>query len=280
MASLVTARLVTARLVTTCLALTGDILAMFRRCGRRVDFFGNGIDVLRDRILAVFAAVIGTAVVGAAVVGPAVIGIHRIVQIGPTSITLVLASVAALAAAAASAPAAITVLAIVAIAVLIVLVFSLLRFRAQQRLTVGNRNLVVVGMNFTEGEETVTVAAIFDKGCLKRGFDAGYAGEVDVSFELLLVLGFKVEFFNTVTANDDNSCFLRVGGVYQHFVGHYFVSPRQPSSLAACGARPAAVWMNMGAGQLNVRRPLPERHGGAARSQNGAVCCGPFHDCA
>ncbi|WP_366664659.1 hypothetical protein [Mesorhizobium sp.] len=99
-------------------------------------------------------------------------------------------------------------------------------------------------MNFTEGEKTVTVAAIFDKGRLKGRLDAGYAGEIDVSFELLLVLGFKVEFFDAVTANDNNACFLRVGGVYQHLVGHYFVSSRQPSA-AAGEADPAAVCLDL-----------------------------------
>jgi hypothetical protein len=35
-----------------------------------------------------------------------------------------------------------------------------------QRLTVGDRDLVVVGMDFAEGEEAVTIAAIFDEGGL------------------------------------------------------------------------------------------------------------------
>ena len=35
-----------------------------------------------------------------------------------------------------------------------------------QGLTVGDRDLVVVGMDFAEGEEAVAVAAIFDKGGL------------------------------------------------------------------------------------------------------------------
>jgi hypothetical protein len=155
-------------------------------------------------------------------------------------VALVFAALAAFAAAPTAAPAAIAALAVVAVIVLVLLVLGFLRFGAQQSLTIGDRDLVIVGVYFTEGEETVTVAAIFDKGCLKGRFDARYAGEVDVSFELLLVLGFKVEFFNTVTADNDNACFLRVGGVYQHFVGHYFVSPRQPPA-AACEAKPAAA---------------------------------------
>ena len=36
-----------------------------------------------------------------------------------------------------------------------------------QRLTVGDRDLVIVRMNFAEGEEAVAVAAVFDEGCLQ-----------------------------------------------------------------------------------------------------------------
>jgi hypothetical protein len=95
-------------------------------------------------------------------------------------------------------------------------------------------------MNFAEGEETVTVSAIFDESGLERRFYAGHPREVDIPFELFLVLRLEIEFLNTVTANDDNPCFLRVGGIYKHFVGHYFVSCRQPTA-AARGKNPAAV---------------------------------------
>jgi hypothetical protein len=40
-----------------------------------------------------------------------------------------------------------------------------------QRLTIGNGDLIVIGMNFAEGEEAVAVAAIFDEGGLQRRFD-------------------------------------------------------------------------------------------------------------
>jgi hypothetical protein len=39
--------------------------------------------------------------------------------------------------------------------------------RLDQRLAVGDRNLVVVGMDFAEREEAVTVAAVFDEGGLQ-----------------------------------------------------------------------------------------------------------------
>ena len=55
-------------------------------------------------------------------------------------------------------------------------------FLAQERLPVGDRDLVIVGMDFREGEETVAVAAVIDEGRLQRRFDARHLGEIDVAF--------------------------------------------------------------------------------------------------
>ena len=55
-------------------------------------------------------------------------------------------------------------------------------FLAQQRLPVGDRDLVVVGMDFREGEEAVAVAAVIDEGRLQRRLDARHLGEIDVAF--------------------------------------------------------------------------------------------------
>src|SRR5262249_28589362 len=41
-----------------------------------------------------------------------------------------------------------------------------------QRLPVGDRDLIVVGMNFAEGQEPVAVAAVVDESRLQRRFDA------------------------------------------------------------------------------------------------------------
>src|SRR5690606_39013904 len=58
--------------------------------------------------------------------------------------------------------------------VLIFLAQVFLGLCLQQGLTVGNGNLVVVGMNFAEGKETMAIAAIFDERGLERWFDARY----------------------------------------------------------------------------------------------------------
>ncbi|WP_283812257.1 hypothetical protein [Bradyrhizobium sacchari] len=89
-----------------------------------------------------------------------------------------------------------------------------------QRLPVGNRDLIVVGMDFAEGEEAVAVAAIFDKGCLERGFDPCDLGEVDVSAQLLALRGLEIKLFDAIAADHDDPGLFRVGGIDQHLVGH------------------------------------------------------------
>src|SRR5436190_475162 len=90
-----------------------------------------------------------------------------------------------------------------------------------QRLTVGDRDLVIVGMDFAEGEETVAVAAIFDEGRLQRRLYAGDLGEVDIAAQLLALGGLEIKFFDAIAADHNDPGLFRVGGVDQHFVGHF-----------------------------------------------------------
>ncbi|WP_313754707.1 hypothetical protein [Bradyrhizobium sp. WYCCWR 12699] len=89
-----------------------------------------------------------------------------------------------------------------------------------QRLPVGDRDLIVVGMDFTEGEETVAVAAIFDEGGLERGFDPCDLGEVDIPAQLLALRGLEIKLFDAIAADHDDPGLFRVGGIDQHLVGH------------------------------------------------------------
>ena len=50
-----------------------------------------------------------------------------------------------------------------------------------QRLTVGDGDLVIVGMNFAESEKAVAVATIFDEGGLQRRFDPRDFRQIDVA---------------------------------------------------------------------------------------------------
>ena len=53
----------------------------------------------------------------------------------------------------------------------------------QQRLPVRDRDLIVVGMNFVEGEEAVAVAAVVDEGGLQRGLYTRDLCQIDVAAE-------------------------------------------------------------------------------------------------
>jgi hypothetical protein len=90
-----------------------------------------------------------------------------------------------------------------------------------QRLTVGDRDLIIVGMDFAEGQEAMAVAAIFNEGRLQRRFYARDLGEIDVSAKLFALGGLEVKLFDSIAADHNDPGLFRVGGIDQHFVGHF-----------------------------------------------------------
>jgi hypothetical protein len=90
-----------------------------------------------------------------------------------------------------------------------------------QRLAVGDRNLIVVRMDFAEGQKAVAVAAVFDKGGLQRRLYARHLGEIDVSAQLLALGGLEIKLFDAIAADNDDPGLFRVGSIDQHFVGHF-----------------------------------------------------------
>ncbi|WP_283807785.1 hypothetical protein [Bradyrhizobium sp. CCH5-F6] len=79
-----------------------------------------------------------------------------------------------------------------------------------QRLPIGDRDLIIVGMDFAEGEEAVA----------ERGFDPCDLGEVDVPPQLLALRGLEIKLFDAIAADHDDPGLFRVGGIDQHLVGH------------------------------------------------------------
>jgi hypothetical protein len=90
-----------------------------------------------------------------------------------------------------------------------------------QRLTVGDRDLVIIGMDFAEGQKSVAVAAIFDEGGLQRRLYARDFGKVDITAQLLAVGGLEIKFLDAIAADHDNPGLFRVGSIDQHLVGHF-----------------------------------------------------------
>jgi hypothetical protein len=89
----------------------------------------------------------------------------------------------------------------------------MLGFFAQQCVAIRLWDLIIIRVDLAEGKEAVAVPAIIDERRLQRRFDPGYLGEIDIAFELLVLGGFKVEFFNPVALDDGNPGFLRVARV-------------------------------------------------------------------
>jgi hypothetical protein len=93
-------------------------------------------------------------------------------------------------------------------------------FLAQQGFAIGLWNLVIVGMDFAEGQEAVAIAAIVDECRLERRFYPGDFGEIDIAFELLVLGGFEVKLLDPVSLDDRDPGFLRVARNDQHVHGH------------------------------------------------------------
>ena len=83
------------------------------------------------------------------------------------------------------------------------------------------RDLVIVRMDFVEGQEAVAVAAVLDEGRLQRRLNARHLGEIDIAAELFSVGWLSKSKSSTrFPSSDDHPGFFRVGGVDQHFLGH------------------------------------------------------------
>ena len=90
-----------------------------------------------------------------------------------------------------------------------------------QRLPVGDRNLIVIRMDFAEGQKAVTVAAIFDEGRLQRRFYPRDLGEIDIAPQLFALGSLEIKLFDAVAADHNDPGLFRVGSIDQHFVGHF-----------------------------------------------------------
>ena len=93
---------------------------------------------------------------------------------------------------------------------------GMLRFFGEQRFAILFRYLVVVGVDFAEGQEAVAVPAKVDKCRLQRWFYPGYLGKIDIALDLLVFCRFEIELFNPVALDDRHPCFFRVARVDQH----------------------------------------------------------------
>ncbi len=93
--------------------------------------------------------------------------------------------------------------------------------RLDQGLTIGDRYLIIVRMDFAESEKAMTVAAILNEGSLQGWFYARDFGEVDIAAQLFALSGLEIKLFDSIAADHNDPGLFRVGGIDQHFVGHF-----------------------------------------------------------
>jgi len=93
-------------------------------------------------------------------------------------------------------------------------------FVGDQRLPVGDRDLIVIRMDFRERQEAVAVAAVVDEGGLERGLYPRDLGEIDVAAQLAAVRGLKVEFLDPVAAQHHHPGLLRMVVSMSILFGH------------------------------------------------------------
>jgi hypothetical protein len=90
---------------------------------------------------------------------------------------------------------------------------GMLRLFAKQRIAVRLRDLIIIRVDFAEGQEAVAIAAIIDERRLQRRFYPGDLGEIDIAFELFVLSGFEVKLLDPVSLDDCDPGLLRVARV-------------------------------------------------------------------
>ena len=93
---------------------------------------------------------------------------------------------------------------------------GVLGFLAKQGFAIGLGDLVIIGMDFAEGQKAVAIAAIVDERRLERRFYPGDLGEIDIPFELLVLGGFEVKLLDPVSFGDGDPSLLGMARVDQH----------------------------------------------------------------
>src|SRR5580704_12957120 len=138
----------------------------------------------------------------------------------------------------------------------------------KERNAVGDGDLVIVRVNFREGQKALPVATELDKRRLKGGFDPRHFGEIDVAFKWPLRGGLEIEFFYFLTLKNNDPGLLGVTCVDQHTLGHGILRTRTPPmSRYGAGSNRARVVLFVG-----IARSSPPATSPPGRSEGFGLC--------
>ena len=91
----------------------------------------------------------------------------------------------------------------------------------QKRFAVGDRQLIVIGVDFGKRQEPVAIATIVDKGRLQGWFNPCHTGQIDVGFYRAAVCRFVVDLFDATINHNHDPGFITAGRVDKHFLAHH-----------------------------------------------------------
>ena len=92
---------------------------------------------------------------------------------------------------------------------------------SQQRFAVGDRQLVVIGVNLRKRQEAMTVSAIVNKRSLQRRLNPRYTRQINVGFNRTAIRRFVVDFFDASIDHNHDPSFITAGRVDKHFLAHH-----------------------------------------------------------
>ena len=109
-------------------------------------------------------------------------------------------------------------------------------FLRDQGLAISDWDLVIVGMDFREGQEAMAIPAVIDERRLQRRFDPGHLCEIDISLELLVLSGLEIKLLDPVPRHDRDPGLFPVARIDQHTHCHSNISSRSshPSPGERC----------------------------------------------
>ena len=144
-----------------------------------------------------------------------------------------------------------------------------------QPFAIGDRDLIVVGVDFGKGQEAMAVAAVFHERRLQRRLDANDLREVDVALEGLAGGCLEIELFKSCSIDDDDPCFFRVTRINEHTPCHGLAPEAfDPNRREQPAAKPP-LWRE-GDGAPSTRRTANiGQDGEASRRRTTTGSCQP-----
>ena len=101
----------------------------------------------------------------------------------------------------------------------------------EQRHAVGDRDLIIVRVDFGKREEALAVSSVFNEGRLQGRLHARYLGKINIAFERSFGGGLEIKFFDLLSVENDHPGFFRVACIDEHTLGHHNLhAPAQHTS--------------------------------------------------